>query len=56
MFKIMKIEDFAKEISTPSSTIRTWKRRGNIPSYCFKSIGGTIFVKVDEFKNFLEQN
>ncbi len=34
-FKIMKLKDFAKEINTPESTVRTWKRRGDIPDYCF---------------------
>ena len=49
----MKIKDFAKEISTPVSTVMTWKRRGDIPSTCFKTIGGTIFVKINEIMEWL---
>ena len=56
MFGLMSIEDFAKELKKPESTIRTWKRRGDIPSSCFKPIGGTIFVRVKEFEKWLENN
>ena len=51
--KIMKIKDFAKELKTPESTIRTWKRRGDIPADCFIVIGSTIFIKVEVFKNWM---
>ena len=54
MFDIMKIKELAKELGVPESTIRTWKRRGDIPSDCFKNIGGTIFIKVSKFKQWLE--
>lgn len=47
---IMKLKDFAKELKTPESTIRTWRLRGHIPSECFLVIGSTVFVKVDQFK------
>ena len=55
MFGLMKIKDLAQELKTPESTIRTWKRRGDIPLSCFKEIGGTVFVKVEEFKKWLEK-
>ena len=55
-FNIMKLKDFAKEIGTPESTIRTWKRRGDIPKECFLIIGTTIFVKVVEFQQWIAQN
>ncbi len=48
-FNIMKLKDFAKEIGIPESTVRTWKRRGNIPENCFLIIGSTVFVKVNQF-------
>ena len=54
-FKIMKLKDFAKEIKTPESTIRTWKRRGDIPERCFKIIGTTIYVIVPEMQQWLLQ-
>lgn len=54
-FNIMKLKDFAKEIKTPESTIRTWKRRGDIPDRCFKIIGTTIYVIVPEMQKWLLQ-
>lgn len=54
MFGLMTIKDLAKELGKPESTVRTWKRRGNIPLSCFKEIGGTVFVRVEEFKKWVD--
>lgn len=54
-FNLMKLKDFAKEISTPESTVRTWKRRGEIPAYCFLIIGSTVFVRVKEIQQWISQ-
>lgn len=56
MFGLMTIKDLAKELNKPESTIRTWKRRGDIPSSCFKEIGGTVFIRVKEFEKWLEND
>lgn len=56
MFGLMKLKPFAEELGVPESTIRTWKRRGDIPLSCFQSIGTTVFVKVDEFKKWIDNN
>lgn len=56
MFGLMKIKEFAAELGVPESTIRTWKRRGEIPSSCFKVIGGTVFVRIDEMKKWLDKS
>ena len=53
LFNIMKIKDFAKQIGIPESTVRTWRRRGEIPEQCFFIIGSTVFVKVNEFQAFI---
>ena len=52
-FGIMSLKEFAKAINKPESTIRTWRRRGEIPEHCFKVIGGTVFVRVQEMQAFL---
>lgn len=54
-FNLMKLKDFAKEISTPESTVRTWKRRGEIPASCFLIIGSTVFVRVKEIQQWMAQ-
>ena len=53
LFNIMKIKDFAKQIGIPESTVRTWRRRGEITEQCFLVIGSTVFVKVNEFQAFI---
>lgn len=54
-FGLMSLKDFAKAIKKPESTIRTWKRRGNIPADCFLSIGSTIFVIVSKFEQLVKE-
>lgn len=56
MFGLMTIKDLAKELNKPESTINTWRRRGDLPSSLFKPIGGTIFVRVDRFKEWVEKD
>ena len=53
MFGLMTLKDLAKELNKPESTIRTWRRRGDIPSSLFKEIGGTVFVRVKKFKEWV---
>jgi excisionase family DNA binding protein len=55
MFGLMKIKAFAEELGVPQSTIYSWKDRGEIPLSCFKQIGGTWFVRVNEMKEWLEK-
>ena len=56
MFDLMSIKDLAKDLNKPESTIRTWKRRGDIPSSLFKNIGGTVFIRVEKFKEWIEKD
>lgn len=53
MFDLMTIKDFAKEINKPVSTVGTWRTRGDLPAEIFKVIGGTVFIKVDKFKEWV---
>ena len=55
MFNLISIKEFAKGLNKPESTIRTWKRRGEIPSEIFKTIGGTVFIRVDKFQQWAEK-
>lgn len=52
-FNLMTIPDFAKKIGRGKSTIYDWKNNGTMPANCFKQIGGTWYVRVNEMKAFL---
>lgn len=56
IFNLMSIRDFAKEIGKPESTIRTWRNRKSIPDDVFVLIGKTVFIKVNKFQEWLENN
>lgn len=51
---LMSIKDLAKKMGKPESTIRTWKRRGDIPKDLFKKIGGDVFIKTKKFEEWIE--
>lgn len=53
VFGVIKLKEFAKMLGVPESTVRTWKRRGDIPEKCFLTIGVTVFVKEAEAKAFM---
>lgn len=54
-FGIIKLKELAKYLSVPESTVRTWKRRGNLPQNCFICIGGTVYAKVNEVQNWIDK-
>ena len=53
MFNLMRLEELAKELKTNINTIKTWKRRGDIPPYVFHKIGGSVYVKTDAFNDWI---
>lgn len=54
MTDLISINDLAKELKKPVSTINTWRRRGDLPQEIFFKIGGTVFVKKAKFQDWIE--
>lgn len=54
MLDLITIKGLAEKINKPESTIRTWKRTGQIPKECFFKIGRTVFVREDKFNEWVE--
>lgn len=54
MLDLLTIKDFADELGKPQSTIRTWIRRKEIPDDVITKIGGTIFIRLEKFKKWLD--
>lgn len=55
MFGLITLKEFSKRLGKPESTIRTWKRRGDLPSFLFKKIGGDVFIKIKKFEKWVEE-
>ncbi len=53
MDDLITIKEFAKILKKSESTVRTWKRRGNIPANIFRTIGSTVFVLRSEFDKWI---
>lgn len=56
MFNLLTIKDFSKQLGKPESTVRTWIRRGELPSFLLKKIGSTVFIKSDKFKEWIDND
>lgn len=56
MIGLISLEEFAKMLKKPVSTIRTWKRRGELPSFLFKPVGGTIFVREKRIPEWVDSD
>lgn len=54
MLGLMTLKELSKELQKPESTIRTWRRRGDLPPSLFKEIGGTVFVRVEKLKEWID--
>lgn len=51
---LITLKEFAKQMNKPESTIRTWKRQGDLPENLFKKIGGDVFIKTEKFKEWVD--
>ena len=54
MYGLITLKELAQALEKSESTIRTWKRRGELPAEIFKEIGGTVYVREERFKNWLD--
>ena len=53
-FGIISIEKLAKALNVVPSTIYNWIREGVIPSYCYKKVRATYFIKKKQIQEWLE--
>ena len=56
MIGLISLKEFAKQLNTPESTVRTWKQRGELPSFLFKKVGGTIFVRENKISEWVDKD
>ena len=53
IFGVMPLKDFAKEINKSVKTVLSWRKNGSMPGICFKTIGGSVFIKIEETQKWL---
>ena len=51
---LITIQALADSLGKSVNTVRTWKHRGEIPANCFKKIGRITYVRIDKFKEFVD--
>lgn len=54
MDDLITIAEAAEKLKVAESTLRTWKRRKEIPEECFKTIGTRVYIRKEKFKNFID--
>lgn len=52
--ELLKVEEAAKIFRVPSSTLRTWMYRKQLPDDMFIRIGNTIRVKKKQMSEFID--
>ena len=53
--KLITFDEFVKFLKSNSNTVKTWKRRGDLPAKIFLKIGGTIYVLQDKFEQWVAE-
>lgn len=53
MTDFITFQDFCKLLKANPNTVKTWKRRGDLPSSIFFKIGGTVYILKDKFEQWV---
>lgn len=53
--KIWTFKEFCEVLKTNQNTVKTWKRKGELPEKLFFKIGGTLYVLQDVFKAWVKE-
>ncbi len=54
MSNLITFKEFCKLIKANPNTVKTWKRRGDLPAKIFFKIGGTLYILQDKFEQWIE--
>ena len=55
MIDLILFNDFCKMINANPNTVKTWKRRGDLPAKIFFKIGGTLYILRDSFEDWVKE-
>ncbi|CCZ51559.1 unknown [Acinetobacter sp. CAG:196] len=55
MTHMITFKEFCSRLNANPNTVKTWKRRGNLPAKIFFKIGGTQYVFYDRFEQWIKE-
>lgn len=53
MNNLITFNEFTKLLKANPNTVKSWKRRGDLPPEIFFKIGGTLYVLEDKFNDWI---
>lgn len=53
MEKLITFKEFVKRLNANANTVKSWKRRGDLPPEIFFKIGGSLYVLEDKFDDWM---
>lgn len=53
MNNLITFNEFTKLLKANLNTVKSWKRRGDLPPEIFFKIGGTLYVLEDKFNDWI---
>ena len=53
MTDFITFQEFCKLLKANPNTVKTWKRRGDLPAKIFFKIGGTVYILKDMFEQWV---
>lgn len=56
MNNLITFKEFTKRLNANPNTVKSWKRRGDLPPEIFFKIGGTLYILEDRFNDWVEQS
>lgn len=55
MNNLITFHEFTKRLKANPNTVKSWKRRGDLPPEIFFKIGGTLYILEDKFNDWIVQ-
>jgi len=53
MENLITFKEFVKRLNANTNTVKSWKRRGDLPPEIFFKIGGSLYVLKDKFNDWI---
>ncbi len=55
MTELITFKEFCTLLKAKPSTVKTWRRRKDLPEKLFFKIGGTLYVRKDSFDRWINE-